>query len=137
MKLPLNHQAPPLFENTLPLINIVFLLLIFFMLAGTLVAKEFYDVLPPVSVVSSDDKHQPLVVLINSDQKLAIGNTPYTLNELILTLSEKVESIPKSERRLAIKADHRVPAQRLLELIEALRATSFGFQSTTLMVRSQ
>ena len=50
--------------NLVPLINIVFLLLIFFMLTGTLKRSDIFDISPPESSTGADAEAPELVLLI-------------------------------------------------------------------------
>ena len=58
--------------NLVPLINIVFLLLIFFMLSGTLTKKDFFQVDPPESYTSANAESPEIIVLISKNNKISI-----------------------------------------------------------------
>ena len=57
-----------------PLIDVVFILLIFFMLAGELVASDPFEVAPPYSTNETEISERDLVVLVGADGTLAVGD---------------------------------------------------------------
>ena len=69
-----NHP-PPRSEQELsliPLINIVFLLLIFFMVVGTITAPDAFPVDPPVSQQSRLEEADALQLLIDAEGRIAL-----------------------------------------------------------------
>ena len=56
--------------NLVPLINIVFLLLIFFMLSGTLSKKDLFEVDPPLSYTGSNAESPEMTILIRNDNNV-------------------------------------------------------------------
>lgn len=49
---PARHREPP--ENTIPLINVVFLMLIFFLFAGSLARDDARKVEPPLNILEDE-----------------------------------------------------------------------------------
>ena len=68
--------------NLVPLINIVFLLLIFFMLSGTLSKKDLFEVEPPSSYTASNAESPEIIILISSDNKISLDDKIISSNEL-------------------------------------------------------
>ncbi len=77
------RQSPRGAINLVPLINIVFLLLIFFMLTSTLTTPDAYDVALPESESGATHESEPLVLLIAADGAIAINNEPVALGDLV------------------------------------------------------
>jgi biopolymer transport protein ExbD len=98
-----SRRRPPLRENVVPLINVVFLLLIFFMLTATLRPADVIDVVLPQD---ARDAHQEPsdwpVLIVDADGRV----DPEDLSQL----GPNVE----------LRADANVPARVLLPLLEAL-----------------
>ena len=92
------------YESVVPLINVVFLLLVFFLLAGTLQPTDDIDVDLPVGQV--DDKRA------SEDVILYVEAAPYMLRKF---LDEK------GGFDVSIKADEKAPAHELIKLMEGLR----------------
>ena len=89
--------------NLVPLINIVFLLLIFFMLSTTLVTPDKFDIELPVSDKKDSRGTGPIVVLVNADGSVALNNTPLTMDQLSRFLESQIKAGLKPE--LMIRAD--------------------------------
>ena len=107
-------------EPVIPLINIVFLLLIFFMLAGTFTTPDPFDVDPPESRAGQEADDGEGVLLLGADGQLAFeGEALDGDDALIRLLEERLEAEPEFELRL--KADGAVASGRLLDLMDRLR----------------
>ena len=89
--------------NLVPLINIVFLLLIFFMLTGTLVTPDKFDIELPESGQGHSHESMPIVVLIHADGTIAVNNIPILLNDLAETLESDINA--GADPKLMIRAD--------------------------------
>ena len=89
--------------NLVPLINIVFLLLIFFMLSSTLITPDKFDITLPESKKGDSHESIPIVVLIRGDGKVAINNVTTTINELADLLLTEIEFGATPE--LMVRAD--------------------------------
>ena len=111
------RRRPPS-ENIVPLINVVFLLLIFFMLTGTLRAPSPLEVQLPTetrdSAATPPDDETPVLIL-SATGELALARVVLTTETLVRTLEQA------GTRTLALRADARTPARLLLPLLESLQ----------------
>jgi len=107
-------------ERILPLINVVFLLLIFFMLAGSLSAVDPFDITPPRSASSGEDDPEEIVVLVSADGRLALDGAPVPDAAFEEMLSARLEAAEGA--RVRLKADGQTDATRVVALMERLRA---------------
>ena len=73
--------------NLVPLINIVFLLLIFFMVSSTFITPDEFNIDLPESEQVQVSQLQPIVVLIGVDGGLALNNRELDLDDLELSLA--------------------------------------------------
>lgn len=108
-------------ENVIPLINIVFLLLIFFMLAGTLMPPDPFAVTPPEARAGLETQAPDEgLLLLSSGGDVAFEGAPTSLE----ALPEKVESRLRDNPSLdlTVKADARVSTHHLLDVMDALRS---------------
>ena len=105
--------------NLVPLINIVFLLLIFFMLSGTLAKTDLFEVIPPKSNTSSSAEAPELVILISDDSKIALDNQPIKIKDLETILAKILENTNIEE--ILIKADGNAKAGILSTVIKHIR----------------
>ena len=119
MQLPSPERGPEQ-DNLLPLINVVFLLLIFFMLTGALHAIDFFDLRPPTSASEAAAEDNFPVILVNSAGELAIDNVAVDEMDLQLKILDTLAERPDVVVRL--KADGQVDAVRVVEVMELLEA---------------
>ena len=116
MKLRITKSKIDNSDNLLPLVNIIFLLLIFFMMAGIIEkTKELNDIsLPTVTIEEYQENDQP-VLFINKDGQLILDDTPVTLENL----KNNLESV-SDEKKLLIAADGDLISQQLNEVLTEL-----------------
>ena len=124
-------QDPPRrqFETLIPLINVVFLLLIFFLLAGTMTPADNVAVKLPVGALDDTEREMPAMLLVEADGFVWIGERP--IDAKIAEEPLKAYLADKGLERVAIKADAEAPAEALLLLMETLRKV--GVQQVTIV----
>ncbi|MEL6204188.1 MAG: biopolymer transporter ExbD [Pseudomonadota bacterium] len=116
-------------ERILPLINIVFLLLIFFMVVGRLSAADPFEIVPPRSESAGQPPNEPLLVSIGAEGQLALNGR--LMEEAALIAEVTAARAGAEAAELRIKSDGRVSAIRVVALLERLRAE--GVTSVRLM----
>ena len=113
-------------DNLLPLVNIIFLLLIFFMLAGVIAKqKEMYDIDLASAVIDDyieKDKH---VLFIKSNGEIIFNDEAITIK----TLDEKLKSI--DDKNIIIAADKLVTTGKLNNILIKLNKNKIS--SVTLL----
>ena len=107
--------------NLVPLINIVFLLLIFFMLSGTLSKKDLFEVEPPLSYTGSNAESPEMTILIRNDNKISLDDKIIPLNNLEAYLTSLLKN--KSIEEVLIKADGNASSGTLSKVIRMIRNT--------------
>ena len=107
--------------NLVPLINIVFLLLIFFMLSGTLSKKDLFEVDPPLSYTGSNAESPEMTILIRDDNKISLDDKIIPLNNLEAYLTSLLKN--KSIEEVLIKADGNASSGTLSKVIRMIRNT--------------
>ncbi|SDH22196.1 ExbD/TolR family protein [Roseospirillum parvum] len=109
-------SAPGVDEpGVLPLINVVFLLLVFFLLAGQLVAADPFAVRPPVSSAPGDGAPAVPTILLAADGRLAVlGGEEAGRDPLAGLLADGPPPLVR------LKADGRVSAERVTRLLRRL-----------------
>lgn len=118
-------------ENMIPLINVVFLLLIFFMLTGMLAAPEPFQVQPPNSRSDAETTEREGTLLLAADGRLALDGEELAREALPATLHQRLAAQP--DLRLKLKADAEVTAPMLMDLLDELREV--GVKRLTLLTR--
>ena len=106
-------------ERILPLINVVFLLLVFFMVAGRLAASDPFRIEPPHSASGGMVETRPMLVLVGADGRLALDGTVMDEAALKAAVAGRLEEDAGSVVRL--KADGGAEAVRVVTVMELLR----------------
>ncbi|NNC22590.1 biopolymer transporter ExbD [Salinisphaera sp. USBA-960] len=117
--------------SVLPLINIVFLLLIFFMVTGTLSQQWPFSIQSPTT--QSADKRAKMsdkVLSINAGGDLAFGDHKLSRKQL----AHKLDDWP-SKKPIKVRADGNLKSQRFDELLTTLRHN--GVRNVDLLTRHQ
>ncbi len=107
-------------DRVLPLLNVVFVLLIFFIMTGALHAVDYFNVNPPSSSSEFQASLDDTVILVGADGRLAIDNREVDEVDLQLSVSDKLAANAGPVFR--IKTDGRVDAARVVEVMELIEA---------------
>ena len=106
----------------LPLINVVFLLLIFFMLAGRLTQAAPFSVVPPVSeqaAAAEAAAPREAAVLVAADGRLALNGQPIDAAALRAAVAAALAQRP--DLPVSLKADGGAEAAAVVAVMESLR----------------
>ena len=103
--------------NSSSMSDLVFLLLIFFMLTSTLVAPNAIKLLLPSSSSKTMAK-QTVTVYINDRFQYYIDETPVTDDELAAGLSAKISG--QDNATVVLRSDKTVPVQYVVNVIDAV-----------------
>lgn len=117
-------------ETIVTLIDVVFFLLVFFMIIGRMDATAPFDVIPPRAVTGTDLPAGGLTVSVDDSGRLAIDGR----------ILDEAEAIAKTRERLAtdpglmvrINADGTAPLRFVLPLVSAFEAA--GARDVALIV---
>ena len=111
-------------DRMLPLINVVFLLLIFFMVAGRLAASDPFEIDPTFSVSEAEAEIGPMTILVGRDDALALDGEILPEPALLAQVRRVIEAEPGREIR--VKSDARAEAARVAALLDRLRQAGVG-----------
>ena len=117
-------------ERILPLINVVFLLLIFFMLAGHLAQSDLFKVAPPVSegagevAAAESEAAQEIVLLLAADGRLALNGSYVEPADLKAVVAARLAAQPGLP--VTLKADGAAEALDVVAVMESLRDAGVG-----------
>ena len=103
--------------NSSSMSDLVFLLLIFFMLTSTLVAPNAIKLLLPSSNSKTMAK-QTVTVYINDLFHYYVDETPVTDEELAGSISAKIEG--QTDATIVLRSDKSVPVQYVVNVIDAV-----------------
>jgi biopolymer transport protein ExbD len=106
-------------QRVLPLINVVFLLLIFFMVAGQLSKTDAVKIEPPLSDSKKEAAEPPLQILITSDGRIVLGGKETTLDALSGELGAMRD---EHGGTVHVKADGAVDAVAVIAVLNRIKA---------------
>ena len=105
--------------NMVPLINIVFLLLIFFMLSTTLVAPDKIPIEAPESESSDEQKDAGLTITISDNGKLYLEEKMTTLEEISNNFNESIKT--GKNLNVLIRADANSKSESVISVLQEAR----------------
>ncbi|KIN70284.1 Transport energizing protein, ExbD/TolR family [Sulfitobacter noctilucae] len=119
------RQAP---ETIVALIDVVFFLLVFFMLIGRMDATAPFEVSPPVAQTGSDMPAGGITLSVAADGAMAVDGLPVT--DPMVPLLAGIRETP--ETLVRINAHHTAELRHILPLIAELEAA--GAREVALVV---
>ncbi len=119
------RRRPDEEERVLPLINVVFLLLIFFMVVGRISASDPFEIEPTRSESEGPAPGERQLVHVGADGRLALDGAILSEDALVARIADG------GGRELRIKADARAEADAVVRLLDRLRAA--GVERARLM----
>ncbi|MEO1243301.1 MAG: biopolymer transporter ExbD [Pseudomonadota bacterium] len=105
--------------NVTPLLDIVFIMLIFFIVTSTFVKEPGVEVDRPEAATTQDRKFAKIIVAIASDDEIWINNERVTLEEVRVRVEELRLENPKSTA--VIQADVEARSRMLVEVANQIR----------------
>ena len=129
-------------ENLLPMINVVFLLLIFFLISARMTPPEPFDITPPEAAtdaaITEAEEQGQFTLFIAADARLGYRDA---LDDQALTALAAARSRHCTARdctatppRLTLRADSALSAQRLAQILPDL--AQLGFAEIDLVARA-
>ncbi|MCB0743382.1 MAG: biopolymer transporter ExbD [Ignavibacteriales bacterium] len=115
------------------LTDIVFLLLIFFLLTSQFVVQTGVKVKLPASKMNEQSMPTKLIVSITEEKEIYVGSEKIELSQLAIKLSELKENI--TENNLVIRADKNVNIDLVIQVIDGAKAV--GIDKFTIETEKQ
>jgi biopolymer transport protein ExbD len=101
-----------------PLLDVVFLLLIFFLVTTTFMPDAGMELELPESTTATESEMAPAIVSVTEDGAISLDGTSVTLDEL----QRAVAALPEADRqKITVRADARVGYGVIVGIIDALR----------------
>lgn len=127
------HRAQEPEVNLTPLIDVVFLLLIFFMVSTTFEEEsELEVILPEASQEANPDDQEMIVVVIDAEGRYEVDGTIVEAGERVLlrrTLANAVDG--RRGETIGIRADGRTPHQAVVTAMDV--AAGLGLEKLAIM----
>jgi len=112
--------------NMASMSDLVFLLLIFFMLTSTLVSPNAIKLLLPSSNSKTMAK-QSLTVYINKSRSFFLGDKPVKPSQLEQQIYSKIRS--NTQATIVLRADKSVPIQDVVTVIDAINQINAEYKT--------
>jgi biopolymer transport protein ExbD len=109
--------------DLIPMIDIVFQLVVFFMVSSTLVTRTGLNLDLPQAGSAEESVTSSLVLSVVAENEIYLGGDRYTLPELSQLLQENREQY--AERAIAIEADSNLPYGTMVSVLDVLRRNGF------------
>ena len=106
--------------NITPLIDVVFILLIFFMLAGSIEPEDAFPVDPAASSSEMRGDIQDLVILVSGDGEIAINDRSIAKEALQAEVRAILTRAP--ETLIQLKPDATAEAKEVIAVMEEIRS---------------
>lgn len=104
-----------------PLIDIVFLLLVFFMLTSTFLVPEAIELELPESTTSVPSEDRPIIVSLSKAGELALNGEGIKLEQLQSAIKPLIAQDIKAA--ITLKSDASTEVQLLLKVMDEIRAS--------------
>ncbi len=118
----LRHPRPKLVLSLTPLIDVVFILLIFFMLASQFADWRTLELTPQVQLSSSVSPEKPVSLELRNDGSFVLnGQTVDGLRSAVSLITSA-----GSDRTLFLKPDTRVEIQQVIDVVEVLNGAGIS-----------
>jgi biopolymer transport protein ExbD len=122
MRIGIERRARHMPESVLPLVDVVCVLLIFFMIAGRIEPRDVLPLSPPTVAEVEGAPGDPGQVLLSRDGRIAFEGVAMAEPALLAAVSAR----PPDALALTIKADGALEAAQLVALLAKLRAAGVG-----------
>jgi biopolymer transport protein ExbD len=111
--------------DLIPLIDVVFQLVVFFMVTSTFILTPGISLVLPKSTTSEPVAMTKLVVTIVSEEEIYLNKEPYTLQGLNEVLTELSEVERDAVKTVVIEGDSTVSYSLMVKVLDVLRLNGF------------
>lgn len=102
-----------------PLIDVVFLLLVFFMLTTTFLRPEALDLSLPEAATATASEEQTIVVAIEESGRIVVNGRDAMLDDVSSTVRNLLDA--GASKTITLKADENIAVKQMVEVMDALR----------------
>ena len=113
--------------NITPMLDVVFIMLIFFIVTSTFVKESGAEVTKPEAVNAEQQKRVAILVAITDDNKIWMNNEEVDVTEVAITADKLHQENPQGG--VVIQADTKSEAGMLLKVMDQLRQVAFPYIS--------
>lgn len=118
------RKRPALGLNMTPLIDMVFLLLIFFVLSSHFISEQGFKIKLPKAVHAQSNKNENVVVFVRADGSVIIDSETVALDRLEWKLARRLER--SNSKTVVIKADEDVNLKLAVRIMDIAKSANAG-----------
>ena len=130
---PRRGQKPETRANLVPMIDVVFQLVIFFMVSTTFKIVPGIDLELPASKTAEPVALTPLVVSIGDRDEIYVNDRQVSIRNLDAALRENIGSDSPGTHPVVVEGDASVPYDLMVDVLDVLRI--LGFEAASLRTR--
>ncbi|MDD5724123.1 MAG: biopolymer transporter ExbD [Syntrophales bacterium] len=124
------RKRVPLHTNIAPLVDVVFILLLFFMVTSHISLEPSIDIKLPQSKTSQPHESNEIVLSISREGQAFIGEKKIEIDEICSAVRERLHS--SNTKSIKIKADKDVSVGTLIQVVDEVRLSGApGFSIVT------
>jgi biopolymer transport protein ExbD len=120
--------------NMVPMIDVVFQLIIYFMVATTIIITPGIALVLPTSATAEPTAMSRLVVTVVSREEIYLNKERYTMDTLNARLAGVTEKERAEIKSVVLDGDRTIAYSLLVEVLDALRRN--GFKAINLRMRT-
>ena len=120
--------------NMVPMIDVVFQLIIYFMVATTIIITPGIALVLPTSATAEPTAISRLIITVVSREEVYVNKERYTMDSLNARLSGVGEAEKKEIKSVVLDGDRAIAYSLLVEVLDALRR--HGFKAINLRMRT-
>jgi biopolymer transport protein ExbD len=109
-------------EFALPTINVIFLLMLYFLVAGTIVQKDELGVLPPVTAENATDRLPRPLLVMTDEGTFTLDGVPVERADLVAAAAAAIADPLAPTPQLNVLAPREMAAGPFLEVLAAFGA---------------
>lgn len=111
--------------DMVPMIDVVFQLVIFFMVSSTFIQTPGISIVLPESTTAESVTMTRMVLTVVSEDEVYLNKDGYTLNSLAAVLDAFTEEEREEISAVVIEGDEKVSYELLVEVLDLLRINRF------------
>lgn len=111
--------------DMVPMIDVVFQLVIFFMVSSTFIQTPGISIVLPESTTAESVTMTRMVITVVSEEELYLNKDGYNLSSLAAALSSFAEEEKEAISAVVIEGDAQVSYELLVEVLDLLRINRF------------
>lgn len=124
-------KRPPREMSIVSMVDVMLVLIIFFMVTGQLTQLDIIPVDPPMAEAGDELNQGPLLIVLGRHDEILINDELLMPQELAATVKESLTENPN--RLITVKADAAMKADRLIEVLDEINAA--GAENLTIATR--